>query len=60
MMYLALVLEKKTAKEIAEIRVEAESAWLAKHKAACEFADKQKWQPNLRKHTDWYVDVVAL
>ena len=60
MLYLALVLDKKTEKEIAEFQIEAESTWWAKHKVACEFSDKQKWQPNLRKHTDWYVDAVAL
>lgn len=60
MEFLALILEKPTGKEIAEFRVDASDAYFAQCLAAAEFEAKQRYQPRLRKHTNWYVDVVAL
>lgn len=55
-MFLCLVLDRCSNKELAEYTVEATSNFFARHIGANLFEKSQKYQPNLRKHTNWYVD----
>lgn len=58
--YLCLVIDTDTGAELAEYRPDAKDDWFAKQIAAGMFSNDQKYQPNLRKYTRWYVDACEL
>ena len=58
--YLCLILDRETKKEIAEYQISAFDEYLAANMAAHNFEDAQRYQPSLRKHTNWIVDSCKL
>jgi glutaredoxin 2 len=54
--YLCMVIDRYSGKDLAEFEVDASNEYFAKHKARSLFEERQKYQPRLRKHEDWYVD----
>jgi hypothetical protein len=58
--FLCLIIDRNTGDELAEHRPDAAEAYYAKNKAARMFENDQKYQPNLRRFSNWYVDAVEL
>lgn len=58
--FLALIINSRDNKEVAEYRVTALSAYFAKTEAEKLFTHEQKYQPKLRKVETWRAEVVAL
>lgn len=58
--HLCIVIDRNTRLEIKDYIVESSDWYYARHKAARLFEQDQQYQPNLRKHTEWYVDSCEL
>lgn len=58
--YLCLILDKETKAEIAEYTVLALDDYFAKSIAAYSFETAQRYQPNLRRHQNWFVDACSM
>ena len=58
--FLCLVIDRETGRELAEYMPDAADDYFARHMAARMFENDQKYQPNLRKHKNWYVDSCQL
>jgi hypothetical protein len=53
---LCLVINRLTGEELVEYLVKDRSECSARHRARDIFEWEQKYQPNLRKCSDWYID----
>lgn len=54
--HLCMVIHSLSGDVLAEYEIEADHFYYARHQAALKYEESQKYQPNLRKLQNWYVD----
>ena len=61
--WLCLIIDRKTGKEVAEFvynKRHTMSETSVRYSACADFEEQQKYQPNLRRYDDWYVDFCSI